>query len=265
MSTLPLIFDHLVPVMLVASRIAGLMLAAPLLSGRTMPVRVRAILAIMLGLAIYPVVPGPLHVAPEVDLFGLIGLVAGEALIGASLGLIASIPLAALEVSGLIMGHQMGLSLARSYNPELDAETEVLGQLLYYLAFAAFLALDGLETLFIVMARTFTTIPMGALRLADAPLDLLVGVLQSGFELAIRVAMPVCCIVILIMLAIGVLGKTSPQINVMSTGFGVKILCGLGVLALGVVLIQHVVGDEILRVLDAAAVWALEGAGGEGR
>lgn len=265
MSTLPFIFDHLVTVMLVASRMAGLMLAAPLLSGRTMPVRVRAMLAFMLALALYPVLPGVLHSAPAVDLFGLIGLVVGEALIGMSLGLIASIPLAALEVSGLMMGHQMGLALARSYNPELDAETEVLGQVLFYLAFVAFLALDGLETLFVVMARTFTTIPVGAMRMSDAPLDLLVGVLQSGFELAIRVAMPVCCIVILIMLAIGVLGKTSPQINVMSVGFGIKILCGLGVLALGVALIHNVVGDEVVHVLDAVSRWAMEGVREEGR
>lgn len=250
------LLDHAVPYLLVVFRLAGLFLFAPLLSSRMVPGRIRALLAVMFAGAIYPAVPSAVQAAPDTDLFGLLPLVSCELLVGATIGLVASLPLMGMELAGMIMGHQMGLSIARSYNPEADTDSEVVGQLCYYLGLGAFVAMGGLNALYLCILRSFERVPAGFVGGRSPPLEMVVGTLGAGFELALRVSAPVVCAIFLVMIAIGFVMKTMPQINVMSVGFAIKILCGLVVLAASVAVLDQVSGDETERVLIAVLEWA---------
>ncbi len=247
---------QVLPLMLVVARVSGLFLFTPLLANRMAPRRVRAMMALVMGTALYAGLPGTARALPETDLLGLVALVAGELLIGAVMGFIAALPVFAMDLAGFIIGHQMGLGLARVYNPEVDADTDVLSQLLMYVGLGVFVSLGGLEALFLSLARTFERIPPGTFGVADAPLDTIVGVLTGGFELAIRVAAPALCIILLVMIAMGFMMKSMPQINVLSVGFTVQILCGLGVVILSLWTAQQAAGDEIVRVLELVDRWA---------
>ena len=63
------------------------------------------------------------------------------------------------------------------------------------MALGAFLALGGLEIVFASLMATFTLVPAGSFAFGEAPLDVLIGLLQSGFDLALRVSMPVLAII----------------------------------------------------------------------
>ena len=91
----------------------------------------------MLALATYPALMDRLDTSIVTDAFGLIPLVLGETLVGFCIGPMAAMPLLAVEGAGVIAGHQMGLSLARVYNPQLDTDSDMVGQLLFFAAFAA--------------------------------------------------------------------------------------------------------------------------------
>ncbi len=247
---------QVLPLMLVVARVSGLFLFTPLLANRMAPRRVRAMMALVMGTALYAGLPGASRALSETDLLGLVPLVAGELLIGAVMGFIAALPVFAMDLAGFIIGHQMGLGLARVYNPEVDADTDVLSQLLMYVGLGVFVSLGGLEALFLSLARTFERIPPGTFGVADAPLDTILGVLTGGFELAIRVAAPALCIILLVMIAMGFMMKSMPQINVLSIGFTVQILCGLGVVILSLWAAQQAAGDEIVRVLELVDRWA---------
>jgi flagellar biosynthetic protein FliR len=99
--------------------------------------------------------------------------------------------------------------------------------MLMYLGLGVFVSLGGLEALYLSLASTFERVPPGGFGLGMLPLDAIVGVVASGFELAIRVAAPAVCIIVLIMIAMGFVMKSMPQINVLSIGFTVKIIGGL--------------------------------------
>jgi flagellar biosynthetic protein FliR len=255
MSIQPLL-DHAAPYLLVVARLSGLFLAGPVLAGRMVPRRVRALLTVVFAAAIYPALPGRLQTPPDADLFALLPLVFTELLIGATIGWIASLPLAGMELAGMIMGHQMGLSIARAYNPEADTDSEVVGQISYYLGIGAFLAIGGLDGLYLGVLRSFDRLPIGGFGASGLPFGMFIGVLSSGFELALRVSAPVVCAIFLVMIAIGFVMKTMPQINVMSVGFAVKIVCGLGALAASLVVLDQVAGDEVGRVLHLILEWA---------
>jgi len=250
------LLQHTVPFSLVVFRLAGLFLFAPLLSSSMIPRRVRALLAVMLGAAMYPLLPVHAPVGLDLSIYELLPMIVGEALIGAVIGIIASIPLASLELAGVMGGQQVGFGLARVYNPELEMDADLFGQMLFYLGAGAFIALNGIETMFTAVASTFSRVPIGGIGSADVPLTMFVGVLTSGFELGLRVAAPVTGIVFLLVISFAAIGKTMPQLNIMSVGFTVKILAALAISAAAAHAISVAAGDEITWALNRAVGWA---------
>src|SRR4051812_33551431 len=190
-SDLAPLLAHLVPYTLVMFRLAGVFVMAHLLTNVMIPAKYKALLVAMLAAAIYPIVQPRLMIPSSMDLFGLVPLIVGESLIGLAMGAIAAIPLMSLEMSGVLMGQSMGLGLARVYNPEADADADVLGQFLYYVGGGIFVALGGLERLVGGIIESFSRVPLGGFAAGRAPLELFTATLASGFELAIRVAAPV--------------------------------------------------------------------------
>lgn len=248
------ILPHLLPLLTVVIRLTGLFIFTPMLSSGSIPFQFKALLAFMFALAIYPFVP-PIPLDASVDLVQLVPLLFAELLIGIAIGLVASIPLLAVQMGGYIMGYQMGLSLAESFNPELDSNGSVSGDLLFYMAAFIFIGFGGLEILFATLAQSFRTAPVGMFTAGDVPLDLLLAVLTSGFDLALRIATPVMVIVSMIMIAMGFVMKTMPQINIMSIGFAAKIIAGLAILLVSINAVGTIAGDEILDTSDRLGVW----------
>ncbi|MFT3686089.1 MAG: flagellar biosynthetic protein FliR [Phycisphaerales bacterium] len=245
--------DHLllqvVPLTLIAFRLSGLFVFAPMLAGVSVPVKVRVLLCFitavaMVGLA-RPTMPGSI----PGDAVSFCFLAAGEAVIGLVIGLLALLPVIAVQLGGTIMSQQMGLSLATVYDPSTESDTDVVAGLLLQGAMVIFVLLGGLEVLFIAVARSFSTVPLGGVVIeahASSALKLITGLLGSGFELALRVSTPVLGIILVETLASSMIMKTVPQMNIMSIGFGVKVLLGLGALILALHSIDEAVGGHIL-------------------
>lgn len=254
MPSLEPILPHLVPFVLVAFRLGGMFLLAPMLTSAMIPPRFKVLMVIAMAGSLYPTLPRV--AAPDLDLFSLVPMVVCELAIGFVIGLIAAVPLSAMEMAGVVAGQQVGFGLARVYNPELEADTDILGQLLFYLAIGAFVALNGVETLFVSLADTFHRVPPGGMLAITPPLDLLLGVIMSGFELAMRVAAPVTGITLLLVVALGVVGKTMPQLNIMAVGFTLKIIGAISILAAATHVISAVAGDEVRDVLSRITQWA---------
>lgn len=256
MSFAELIADHAGPFALTTARLSGLLLFGPLLAVATVPVRVRALLLFMLTLSVYPTLD-PSQMEPvELDLAALGWAMACEMLIGLSIGAVAAVPIAAMEVAGKLIGQQAGLGLATVFNPAVDTESGLLSQLLLYTAILIFLAIGGLEAMFLAVANTFSAVPLGAATPAHAPLDLYVGVLASGFEMAMRVAIPVLCIIFLETLAMGFIMKTMPQLNILSVGFPIKIIAGLMAMIFTITAVNEVAWEEISAAARALLLWS---------
>ncbi len=255
MPGIELISQHLVPFMLVALRLTGLFAFTPVLSNQGIPRRFRVLLGVMLAVAVYPLLPTRAQIAPDVDIWGLLPLAAGEFLLGLTMGLIAALPVLLLDLAGFFMGHQMGMSLSRVFNPESNSDTDSLGQIVMLLGIAAFVSMGGIEALFSSLLDTFGRVPPGGITLAETPMALILATLDSGIQLAIRVAAPVTGIIFLLMIALGLISKTLPQLNVMSIGFTIKIIAGLAMLMFAAGSIQQVAGDQIEQTLRDVASW----------
>jgi len=250
-----MVLSNLVPFMLVAFRIAGMFIATPMLSSTMIPLRLKPFLVLALAAAIYPLTPA-WAVPDSLTIISVVPMVVGEALIGFVIGLLASLPLIAAETCGIIVGQQMGFGLAKVYNPEYDAETDVLGQALFFVVFGAFLAMGGLESVFRSLVSTFERIGPGGIGISQAPVETLVAVATSGLELAMRMSLPVVAAILLLVVVFAVISKTMPAINIMSVGFTVKVLAGLAVLTVALPTIARVAGDETGEILKIVDGWA---------
>ncbi|MCC6425371.1 MAG: flagellar biosynthetic protein FliR [Phycisphaerales bacterium] len=249
------LLSHAVPFALVLARLAGLFIFAPLLSSIVIPMRLKAIMVLVMAVATYPLLPSVMVGPGDMDIFTLAPAMVIESGLGAVIGILAAAPLLSLEMSGVLIGQQMGFGLAKVFNPEANFDTDLLGQILFYIAAGAFLSAGGLETMFGSLIHTFERVPLGGFQVAQTPLDLMTGVIISGFELAWRVAAPVTGMILLLVVVMGILGKTMPQINIMSVGFTAKILAGLAILTASLYASQGAVWDEVNAVLGQVVRW----------
>jgi flagellar biosynthetic protein FliR len=243
-----------VHVLLVLFRVLGVFAFAPLISSSTIPGRVKLFIGACLGIAIAPVVP--VTPVPMDSIFDLGIAVFAEVSVGICIGLIAAVPLWVLQLSGLLMSMQVGLGMSQVYNPAMDTETDVFGELMLYIAIAIYLAIGGLNMLFLALAASFARVPLGGFALTDAPLEPLVGLVTSGCELSLRVAAPVIGILMVETVASGVIMKSIPQVNIMSVGFAVKVILGVGALALSLTVIQDAITEELARAGDVLLRWS---------
>jgi flagellar biosynthetic protein FliR len=251
------LLDHIPPALLVVFRIGGLMIYAPVLGSSVIPVRVKVLLALMLGAAVYPVLAAQHHTAAglQLSLWTLAPLIAIEVLVGLLIGFLASLPLTSMQIGGVIASQQMGLGFAQLFNPALDEEADVVVQVLYFMALATFLLSGGLDATLLALLHTFERIPAGGLMMSTDLVTLITGLLVSALELGLRIAAPLLCIIFLETVALGFLSKTVPQLNILSLGFPLRILVGLTILALCAVVMNDVVLDEIDSGLATVGSW----------
>ena len=235
------------------------MVFAPVLSSRAVPVRIRILLALVIGCAVYPVL-STLGAVPAVSiesgLWTLAPLAGLEVLVGVGIGLLASIPLVAMRIGGQLAGQQMGLGFATFYDSQAKDESNLVGQLYFFIALVIFLAMSGLDIVMESLLNTFMNVPAGAIVLSEGFLALLLGMLLSAFEIALRVAAPVLAILLLQSVALGYVSRTVPQLNILSLGFPLRLILGFGIMFAGLMVVESVGFDAMDELFQVLRAWA---------
>lgn len=207
------------------------MVSAPMLGSASIPVRIRVLLALVLAFLVFPLVP-PLATAPSSIMLLIIG-VAGEMLIGITMGFILTLVFLGIKVGAEIIGQQMGLSMAQIVDPFSNITSNVLSQFYSLLATVIYLMIDGHLVLISTVVGTFRTVPlMGAVDAVSqtispengAPLlGFFCAALVGAFTLGVRIAGPALIAIFLATLALGFVSRTMPQLNILAAGFPIRI------------------------------------------
>ena len=217
---------------LLGARVAGLVAVAPAWSARTVPVRLRAALLVLLTVLLQPAALASAAAAPAITP----AVVLGEALVGIAMGLGAAVLVGAAESAGEMMAVQMGLSGA-ALDPSSEQPAAPLGQFAQLFAVALLLSVHAHEVMLDALSASTRAVPVGAPVDAHAGLGALLGLGGSLFALGLRFAAPVIAAVLVANLALAVLGRAAPTINLLALAFPVQILVGLLALAAALPLI----------------------------
>ena len=152
---------------------------------------------------------------------------AGEFGLGLSLGLGMLICLSTLQFVGHLIDQQTGVSLGDIFNPELDAQVSVTGELMHGMAMLLFLAAGGHLMMIAALLGTFESLPLGWGYVPLPMVELLSRLMSQSLVLTFQVAGPVIGSMALVGLAMGFMGHTIPQLNVLVIGFPIRLGTGL--------------------------------------
>lgn len=231
-----------VPVwLMIVFRLTGIFVLAPVLGSQAIPRLVKVFLALGLSFAIWPMLWNDPAVAENLggavhglNLWSLGFLVGFELLIGYLIGFAASLPLIGMQLGGHVIDQQMGLAVGGIFNPESGGDSAAMGQMLFMLALAIFVMAGGLEVMLTTLAQSFRTVPMGGMTNFEQIAQFVIGLVTVMFELSLRVAAPLLCLMFLVSVGMGFLMRTVPQMNILSVGFAIRILASTAVLAVSV-------------------------------
>jgi flagellar biosynthetic protein FliR len=210
---------------LVLLRGPGFVATAPILGHRSVPAQVKVGLAGVLAVSLAgsaPVAPGaaPVLVAAPLEL-----------LVGVALGFTLGLGFAVVDAASRLLSIQMGLSLGAVFDPVGGEASTPLEPLFAVMAGLLFLALNLHLAVIRVLAQSFTALPIGG----GLPAGLFGSATQLialALELAVRVAMPLALVLLLVELAVAMISRAIPQINVFFLGLPLKILIGIALIAI---------------------------------
>lgn len=219
---------------LVVTRMTGMVVLGPVFGHPHVPIQVRAFLVLALSLVITPVLVGTSFLTlpvPE-SLFEYAGLMVVELALGIALGLGVSTIISGLQMAGSLIDQQIGTSLGSVFNPQFQNDSSLSGELLNQLGLAVFLIAGGHLLMISALIDTFQALPVGYAWVSADLIELLSSFVHQSLVLAVQVSAPVMATMALVGLAIGFLGHSIPQLNVMVVGFPVRTLVGLLLLGL---------------------------------
>ena len=213
---------------LTALRVGGLMLVAPVWSAQMVPMRLRAALIVILAVLLAPIAMTGVHlealrITPATFL--------GESAIGMVIGFAAAIVIAAAEAAGEQMTLAIGLSGAAIFDPINNTQGAILAPFMQMLALVVLLIGGGHLVMISALAQSFHVLPLGADINIGAGFGAVVPMARSLFSSGMQFAAPVVAAVLIMNVALAVLGRAAPKLQIMSVAFPLQIGVGLLTLA----------------------------------
>jgi flagellar biosynthetic protein FliR len=228
------------------TRVLALLAVAPVLGQARIPARVRIGLAIGIVIVLVPALPAPPAVAPG-SAAGMV-ILATQMVIGLAIGFALRLVFVAVEMAGDLIGTQMGLGFAMFYDPGNVQHTPILGQFMGLLATLVFLAINGHLMIIAALAQSFQALPITAAPLGAGLFEVLARYGGIVFAAGLQLALPLIVTMLVVNLALGVLTRAAPQLNIFAVGFPVTLAIGFGAL----ILTLPYFGPLFERTLDAA-------------
>ncbi|MEX0744022.1 MAG: flagellar biosynthetic protein FliR [Phycisphaeraceae bacterium] len=252
------LLEHLPAWLMVLCRLTGIFLLAPVFGSTALLRQVKIFLVLGLSFCVYPMLLdpgrpsagllGPL-VGADLSMWSLGGAMGLELLIGFAIGYGASLPLIAMQMGGQLIDQQVFPGSAGVFNPDLGEQSTVVGEMFFITALAVFVILGGHRVMLMTLVGSFDHFPPGGFTQFESLLMLILGLLTTTFEIGLRIAAPLLCLIFLQTLAMGFIARTVPGINILSIGFAVRSVMGAAVLMLSMGVIIEIYTDGVYTMM----------------
>lgn len=225
---------------LTALRVGGLLLIAPAWSARSVPMRLRTAMLVVFAVLLLPSAQSTadlatLRITPATFL--------AETVVGFVIGMAAALIIGAAEFAGELMTNTIGLSGAAIFDPINNTQGAVLQQFMQLLAIVILLVSGGHIIMLQAVAQSFVAMPLGAPLHLGAGSHAVVTAASSIFSTGVQFSAPVIATILLMNMALAVLGRAAPQLNIMAVAFPLQICVGLLTFAASLALIVHAMSD----------------------
>lgn len=211
--------------LLIFVRVSAFFVTIPLFSYKTIPSQLKIVLAFVLSWMMYYTF--------SIEAFTINGdyllLVLKEAVVGLVLGLVVYIVFSAVQIAGGFIDFQMGFAMANIVDPQTGAQSPLMGQFFNFLLLLVFLAINGHHLVLDGIFYSYQFMPIDQFfpKFGDAEsVEYIMKLFVAVFAIAFQMSAPIIATLFLVTLALGITGKTVPQLNIFVVGFPIKIAVG---------------------------------------
>ncbi len=224
-------FDHLPPVLLILTRLSGLVAFAPVFGSNAVPVRVKFALIFMISLILhFGFSIGFQYRQPDANLIVL--EILKEFAVGAGMGVVILVLFSGIAYAGSIIAPQMGLAISQLVDPQTRSMMPLLSTVLNIIAVTFFLAIDGHLMLLRAFVDSYRLLPLGDAAITNGFVMYLVKTASQMFVIALKISAPVLAVILFINTGMAIMARVVPQVNVIVVGFIITISAGIVTLAL---------------------------------
>lgn len=229
------------------TRVLGMIAAAPIFNHSSLPTQVKLGMGVVITLIIMPTLP-PL---PQFDIFSMQSLLilTNQLVIGLAVGFSMRLVFSAVEMAGQLIGMTMGFGFASFYDPNTQGQSTALNQLLVLLTMLIFLSVNGHLLIISIIANSFISMPIAVVGGGINPLL----IAQWGgmvFSSGLMLAMPALAALLMTNIALAILTRTAPQLNLFGIGFPITLSMGFIVIALALPQMMRPLENMLDRGID---------------
>lgn len=221
------IYNNIDTLFIILIRMAGFIVMLPILSGRNIPTLVKVCFCFISTLLIFSTgVVAPVDLGDTV--FANAFLFFGEFLVGLLIAFVAYAVFSLVYLMGQLIDFQLGLSMASVYDPISQIQIPITGNLIYYGVILLFIQSGGFHSFIYTIINSFKVLPPGTANLSfdKGMIEFLVILMTGIFEAAIKFSIPIVGSILIIDVALGILVKAVPQVNVFVVGVPIKLFIG---------------------------------------
>ena len=224
---LDLVLKNFTIFMLIAVRITGIFVAAPVFARNNLPALMKVGLSVTISFILLPVLQDSTTIV--IDSFIHLTVYAiTEFLIGILIGFIAFVYFTSIYLAGTIIDTQMGFGMVNVFDPQTNTQIPVMGNFYNNIISLLFIVVNGHHLLIKALVNSFRILPIGySLNLDIEAVNLMTRIFIEIFVLAAKFSAPVLLAIFFANVLLGVLARTMPQMNVFVVGLPLKIIVGM--------------------------------------
>ena len=222
--------------LLVFVRIIGVIAVSPFFGHRVIISQAKVGLGLIIAMTLFSSMP--VHIDPEPDLLPYIILAGKELILGMLFGFTARLVFFAVQFAGEIIGIDIGFGVVNIIDPLSAEQISVIGTFKNLIAIVTFLAINGHHVLLSALIKSFEMLPLGGIHLSAGLGEGIIDATAQVFIMAIQMSAPVITALFMTSLALGIVARTVPQMNVFIVGFPLKIGVGVAMLMITLPLFQ---------------------------
>lgn len=199
--------------------------SAPVFSARAFPTRARIALAFLVAYATQATLPD----APVIGVNDprALGVLVQQVGIGLAIGFAVRVVFAAMELAGEVVGFQMGLNFASFFDPSMNSQTSAIGRFFGQMTSLLFVVMNGHIMVLMAINRSFVAFPLDQNFLEALAKMKLYSLGSDLFASALWIALPMVGMLMFANLALGIISRVAPQINIFAVGFPITLVVGL--------------------------------------
>lgn len=225
---IPLITPELAEAfIIVLVRVGAMIMMVPTFGDASVPASVKWGLTILITLLLFPVVKAGIPPTGDLELVPLVLGIAGEIFIGVVIGFATRIIFGGIQLAGEMLGFQMGFSAASVIDPTSSVQVSVIAEFLYLMSLLLFMTVNAHHIFISAIAESYQAAPPLTIHFSGPLLQTLVTLAKDVFVIAIKISAPVMAVLLFTNVAMGLVARTVPQMNIFIVSFPLQIAVGL--------------------------------------